>query len=209
MNNSLVKFTFLLSALVLSLTIQAMTLQAHEKDPAIFVKNITNSMIEKLNVSKSEIRENPSIILDIVDRQIMPHISKTTISRKVMGKTWKKATDQQKDKFVEEFTLYLKRFYSKAFLSFDNQTIEFDPNIKLKGKKLAIVSTKVLRSGQKPVEIQYRLYLKKDGWKVVDIVIEGISLVISNQRQYAGLIAREGLDAVTAKLAYNNQQEFK
>ncbi|PIP80651.1 MAG: hypothetical protein COW84_04065 [Gammaproteobacteria bacterium CG22_combo_CG10-13_8_21_14_all_40_8] len=182
---------------------------AAEQPPLDFVKTITNAMIEDLNVSKVEIKKNPSLVLDIVDRRVIPYVSKETIARKVMGRVWKDSSEAQRTKFVEEFTTYLKRFYSKALLSFDNQSIEFSPDVATKGDNLAMVSTKVIRPGQASVEIKYKLAKGNDGWKVTDLIIEGISLVINNQRQYSTLIVQEGLDAVTAKLAYNNQQEFK
>ncbi len=202
----ILKTLLLLNFLILVVTNSYAT---EETTPLNFVQAITNAMIEDLNVSKAEIQKDPSLVLAIVNKRVMPHIAKITIARKVMGLVWKKSSALQKQKFVNEFTIYLKRFYSKSLLSFNEQTIKFSPDVRTKGKKLAIVSTQLIRKGHTPIEIKYKLYRKKDGWKVIDLIIEGISLVVSNQRQYAGLIAREGLDTVTAKLSYNNKQEFK
>lgn len=206
MNNKLVRLTFALAFLMYSPISQANP----NGTASEFIKVITNNLIQTLNDLKIEIKKNPSLVLSIVDEKIMPYMASTTISRKVMGQQWKIATDEQRNKFNAEFTLYLKRYYSKAFLAFDNQSIEFNESVKMKGDNMAIVSTKVMRKGSSSsVAIQYRLSKTNESWEVIDIVIEGISLVISNQRQYSGLITREGLDAVTAKLAFKNQQEFK
>lgn len=204
-----------LSLSLLILNLLAATVFAKEEvkpktEPVSFIHNITNKMLDQLNHRRDEIKKNASIILEIVDEVIMPHIANRTISRKVMGKQWKKASNEQKVEFTKEFTLYLKRYYSRAFLAYDNQQLKFLPKVKYKGKKTAIVSTLLLQSGKPDVSIKYRLYLNKNGdWKVIDIVIEGISLVISNQRQYASKIVSEGLESVTKKLAYKNQMEFK
>ncbi|HFB67096.1 MAG TPA: ABC transporter substrate-binding protein [Aeromonadales bacterium] len=175
-----------------------------------FIKNITTQMIDELNANHETIKNNPPEILKIVDRIIMPHIATKTISRKVMGRYWKKATDEQKENFTREFTTYLKRYYSHAFLSYNDQKLKYAPKAKLKGKKYASVSTFIVETGKKDVSVKYRLYHKKNGdWKIIDIVIEGISLVINNQRQYASQIKTEGLESVIKKLTYKNTKEFK
>ncbi len=175
-----------------------------------FIKNITTEMIDELNARHKAIKKQPTIILKIVDSIIMPHIAAKTISRKVMGRYWKKATDEQKKQFTKEFTTYLKRYYSHAFLSYNDQRLSYQPKAKLKGKKYAVVATSIHSEGKKDVSVKYRLYHKKNGeWKIIDIVIEGISLVINNQRQYASQIKTEGLASVIKKLTYKNTQEFK
>jgi len=179
-------------------------------EPVPFIKGITESMLSKLKLRHDDIEKNSQVILEIVDEIIMPHIADVSISRRVMGRAWKKASKQQKIDFTREFSLYLKRYYSRAFLAYDDQKLTFLPKVKYLGKKNAIVSSLLLQQGKPDVSIKYRLHLYQSGkWKIVDIVIQGISLVISNQRQYATKITTEGLESVIKKLAYNNQLEFK
>ncbi len=181
-----------------------------ELAPVDFIVRATTDMLDEVTATKPAIDENNELIVEIVDRRIMPYVATKTIARKVMGLKWKKASDQQKDDFTREFTTYLKRFYARAFLSYDNQKLNYTAKAKLKGSKIATVFTQLVESGKPDIAINYKLYKKKDGsWTMIDIIIEGISLVISNQRQYSGQIKREGLDSVIVKLAYKNKQEFK
>ncbi len=178
--------------------------------PVDFIKLITKDMLKTVTASKTEIDAKPEVILSIVDEKIMPFIATKTIARKVMGLPWKKASDTQKEAFTKEFTTYLKRFYSRAFLSYDNQLLVYNPKPRMRGSKIATVYTSLTEKGKPDVAIDYKLYKKKDGgWVMIDIVIEGISLVINNQRQYSGQIKSEGIDSVIVKLTYNNKQEFK
>jgi len=178
-------------------------------DPVSFIKETTEQMIAELNAQHTQISKNPALILAIVKRLVMPRIARKTIARRVMGRIWRNTDKTKRARFVKEFSIYLNRYYSKVFLAYNHQTIVYKPKAQMLGTKYAVVTTRLLRPGKATVTIQYKLKSGKKGWKVVDIVIEGISLVINNQRQYAGQIAREGLDAVIAKLSYNNQRKFE
>jgi phospholipid transport system substrate-binding protein len=199
--------SFLLALTALGVALPATS--AESDDPVAFVENITKTMLEELNTKRDILKQEPEKILDIVDRVVMPHIAAKTIARKVMGKYWRIASEEQQEKFTVEFTTYLKRYYSKAFLSYNNQRIEYEPKPKWVSPKTATVTSHLLQDGQQPVEIVYKIQKSKNGWLVTDIVIEGISLVINNQRQYGSLFANEGIDTVIAKLAYNNAKAFE
>ena len=179
-------------------------------EPVEFITIITTDMLKVVKANKTGIDEDPKQLLKIVDEKIMSYVANKIIARKVMGLKWKTATVKQKEDFTTEFTKYLKRFYSRAFLSYDKQTLVYNPKPKMKGSKIATVYTSMVESGKPDIQIDYKLYLRKDGgWVMIDIVVEGISLVINNQRQYGGQIKREGLDSVIVKLTYNNSKEFK
>jgi len=186
------------------------TIPINHLEPVKFIKIITTEMLKTVKANKTKIDQKPELLLEIVDNKIMPYVANKTIARKVMGFKWKTATVQQKADFTREFTIYLKRFYSRAFLSYDNQTLMYKSKPKMKGKKIATIYTSLEETGKPSVEIDYKLYKSKNGgWKMIDIVVEGISLVINNQRQYGGQIRTEGVDSVIVKLSYNNQKEFK
>ncbi len=186
------------------------TVPINHLPPVEFIKIITTDMLKTVKQKKAEIDKNPKAILAIVDEKIMPYVANKTIARKVMGFKWKTATAKQKEIFTREFTIYLERFYSRAFLSYDKQTLVYNPKAKMKGTKIAMVYTSLVETGKPDVQINYKLYKRKDGgWVMIDIVVEGISLVINNQRQYGGQIKSEGIDSVIVKLTYNNKKEFK
>jgi phospholipid transport system substrate-binding protein len=185
-------------------------LPINQLEPVEFIKIITTDMLNIVKQNKTLISKDPKQLLQIVDNKIMPFVANNTIARKVMGFKWKTATTKQKQDFTEEFTIYLKRFYSRAFLSYDKQTLVYDPKPKMKGNNIATISTSLQENGKPDIQIDYKLYKQKDGgWIMIDIVVEGISLVINNQRGYGNQIKSEGIDSVIVKLRYNNSKEFK
>ncbi|RMH41551.1 MAG: ABC transporter substrate-binding protein [Gammaproteobacteria bacterium] len=208
MEKQLMKRAILFLLLTSFAVFNALSLAQEQEDPVKFLQTLTNGLIQELNARKAELKKDPGIILDIINRRVMPNIAAKTIARKVMGRHWRAATDEQKEKFTTEFTTYLKRYYAKAFLSYDDQQLRYDEKAKWLSPKSVLVRSELIQKDKAPVEIRYRLTRGKNGWLITDIVIEGVSLVISNQRQYDGLIRREGLDTVIAKLAFANNRPF-
>jgi len=164
-------------------------------------------MMGELKTNQALLKEDSTIVPEIVERLLLPHFASKTIARKVLGKHARKATDEQKEQFAEAFRGYMIRFYSNAFAEYSNETVEYLRTPDYESKKRVYVRTKLNRSTGAAIPIDYRLQRSGDSWKIIDIKIEGISLVISNRTQFGSSIARDGLDTVIAKLQYKNDNQ--
>lgn len=191
--------------LMLSLSLQA------APQPLEIIKQTSDTMISRLKSDQAKLKAEPKYMLTIVEEVLVPNIDIPTITRKVMGKYWKTASADQQTRFMKEFQTYMTRFYAKAFASYKDQVIEFpsDQPLLEDNNQLAVIKTKIVQPDGRVIPVDYKLKLDANSWKVVDIVIEGISLVINNQKQYSQLIAQEGLDTVITKLAYKNTQAYQ
>ena len=197
-----------LSQIVFGIALLMFSLVAHaEANPKVLVEKAINEMLSELESNKAKIAEDKTVVRGIVERVILPNMATNTISRRVMGKHARKASDEQKKRFAEAFKGYMIRFYSNAFAEYTNETVDFLDAPPYEGKKRVTVKTKLNRSSGAPIPIDYRLQRSGDSWKIVDVKIEGISLVISNRSQFGGNISRDGLDTVIAKLEYKNETE--
>jgi phospholipid transport system substrate-binding protein len=145
-----------------------------------------------------------------VNDVIYPHMDFERISALVLGKHWKEATPEQKERFKSEFKTLLVRTYSRAFIEFREWTVRFLPVQMNEGDKKLIVKTEVLQPGQQPIGVDYRMALTNDGWKAYDITIEGVSLVTNYRNSFKTEIDREGsLDGVISTLATRNAEALK
>ena len=177
-----------------------------EENPLTIIRTATTKMISQLQENKKEMLDDSSVVMGIVEELLMPHFASKTIARKVLGKHARKVTDEQKKQFADAFQFYMIRFYSKAFASYSNQTFEYLDVPNFVGEKRVTVKTKLVQSGGQPIPIDYKMQRSGDSWKIIDIKIEGISLVISNRSQFGPQISRDGIETVIAKLEYKNQQ---
>ena len=114
----------------------------------------------------------------------------------------------QKAAFESAFSEYLVRFYSRAFAAYDGQTIEYLNMPSLEGKRLVTVKTQIIQKNHAPIAVDYKLSSTEERWFVTDIVVENISLVISNRKQYHALIRKSGLDMVIERLQSKNAEPF-
>ncbi|MEM9102127.1 MAG: ABC transporter substrate-binding protein [Pseudomonadota bacterium] len=177
--------------------------------PDEIVKLLSEEMIKRIQTLDRETRTVNSLYT-IIEQVLMPHIAHTTVARRVLSKHWKKATKEQQEKFTQEFSTFMILFYAKAFNEYTNETIEYKPMKKYKeGDKRAMVETVIDRKSDPSINVKYSMKKYKSGWKVVDIIVEGVSLVISKNKEYNPLVAAESWDTLVAKLAFKNKQALQ
>ena len=149
--------------------------------------------------------------MHIVEEVLRPHVDQHRISALALGKYWKTATPQLRADFEQEFKKTMIRLYSTAYASYEDWSINYLPlRLKADAKK-TIVKIEIIRSSGQPVAISYRMVNKADGWKVYDIIIEGISLVTNFRNQFKGIIDQGGgsVQALIDHLAKKNRAAQK
>jgi phospholipid transport system substrate-binding protein len=169
------------------------------------VKTTTDQVIERLIADKAELEANPDGIYELVNKLIIPHFDFVSMSKWVLGKTnWKAASPDQQERFVSEFRTLLVRTYAKALLGYSNNEIIFLPVDTRPNSKLVRVNTEVQSEGAKPIPINYTMHNGSGNWKVIDINVDGISLVATYRGSFAAEIKEHGMEALINKLANRN-----
>jgi len=174
--------------------------------PAEKVKAVSDALITQLQAEKAAIKSNPATTQSIVKTLVVPHFDSRRMARLVLGKHRKAASDQQIDRFTEEFTAYLVRYYANAFANYNGETIKINEKVDMSSDKDATVKTFIMRNTGTNVPVNYKLEKQGDGsWKLVDVAIEGIGLVQSKKEEYSDAIASGGLDKLIGDLASINK----
>jgi phospholipid transport system substrate-binding protein len=145
-------------------------------------------------------------IVALTEEKILPHFDFERMSRIVLGRNWKNASKEQQAQFVSEFRTLLVRTYSSALAKYRNQNIVYKPMRAGAADTEVTVKTEIVQPGGPPVLVDYSLLKRDDGWKVYDVVIEGISLVTNYRGQFANEIKQGGMDSLIQKLAEKNRQ---
>ena len=159
----------------------------------------------KTRLQDKSFTQNFAQVTKYVNGVIDPHADFDRISVLVLGKLWKAATNDEKERFKHEFQTLLVRTYSRAFVEFNNWTIRFMPIEMNSGTKKIIVKTEVMQPGRQNVEVSYRMILINGKWKVYDIMIDGVSLVTNYRSTFSEQVKSKGsLSAVIDDLAKRN-----
>ncbi|PKM11195.1 MAG: toluene tolerance protein [Gammaproteobacteria bacterium HGW-Gammaproteobacteria-3] len=142
-----------------------------------------------------------------VESVIYPHVDFNRISALVLGKLWRTATVEERQRFTKEFKTLLVRTYSRAFVEFKDWSVHYLPLKMAPDATKVIVRTQVLQPGIQPIGVDYRMLLTKGEWKVYDIVIEGVSLVTNYRTTFSNEVRSKGsLAAVIEDLATRNNE---
>lgn len=146
-------------------------------------------------------------ITQFVNEVIYPHTDFDRISELVLGKAWKAANADERERFKHEFQTLLVRTYSRAFVEFNDWSIRFLPLEVGDDDKKVVVKTEVLQPGIQPIGVNYRMVLNNGQWKAYDIMIEGVSLVTNYRTTFSQEIQAKGsLNAVIDGLAKRNAE---
>lgn len=176
------------------------------QSPQELVKQTTDQMLSKLRDERQVIDQHPERIYDLVDQIVLPHFDFERMSQLVLGKYWRSASPEQRQRFVEQFRNLLVRTYAKSLSSYTDNKVNFLPFRGGPTPQDVTVRTEVEQPGGFPIPIDYSLYLKDDEWKVYDVVVDGVSLVTNYRTTFANQIRQESLDKLIASLASRNQQ---
>jgi len=147
-------------------------------------------------------------VFQLVNEVLEPRVDLDKVSKLVLGKYWRKATDEQKTQFQKEFKGLLVNTYSTAFKEFDEWTVHFIPMTLDPTKTRLTVKTEIIQPSRPPVAVNYRMAINKEGnWKAYDVIIEGISMVTNYKASFSKTIKKAGgLDKVIQQLAEKNKQ---
>ena len=72
------------------------------------------------------------------------------------------------------------------------------------GDKEVTVRNQYMRAGGKPVQIDYSMHKTDGGWKIYDIVVEGVSLVLTYRSEFDAIVKQEGVEGLIKRLATKN-----
>ncbi len=196
--------------LCLALSASAAVTEASAESPAeTLVRETTTKVMDQLKLEQSRLAENPQIIYDLVDEYIAPHFDLNRMSRRVLGRYWRKADVAQRDRFIREFKTLLTRTYATALQQYSEETVSFLPSRPREEKNEISVRTQINLTDGPPIPITYEMYGNGESWKVYDVSIEGVSLVINYRATFAAEVRKGGLDGLIVRLEEHNSRDEK
>jgi phospholipid transport system substrate-binding protein len=120
------------------------------------------------------------------------------LARRAVARDWDKFTPDQQTRFTEAFRKLLERTYMDRIESYTDQKVEYLSET-LYGDDRAEVTTKVVSKGTE-IPIGYRM-IKKSGWRVYDVVIEGVSLVQNYRNQFGQILLKQSPEQLIDRVA--------
>ena len=177
--------------------------------PALIAKESADTFVRKtveeistfISENKSMLENDEKYLRAKVDELVIPKLNISLMSKIVLGRdNWTSSNDYQKREFQKAFRSLMVRTYMKSLTTFDGERMKFLPfKIGKKPNIARVNSVYLLSDGELPVS--YRLkFTESDGWKVFDIIIDGISLLKNYRTDFQEHIQSNGINSLIAEL---------
>ncbi|MBL1142923.1 MAG: ABC transporter substrate-binding protein [Proteobacteria bacterium] len=179
------------------------------QSPDAVVKQTSDGVINRIESQRSTLEANPEQVYELVNELVIPHFDFISMSKWVLGKNWKNASEAQRTEFIEQFKTLLVRTYARALLEYSGQEVKYYPVEQKPDSNLAVVKTELTSAGAQPFPVAYRMHQANEQWKVVDVAVDGVSLVSTYRGSFASQIKKEGFDSLIQKLVDKNEKLAK
>jgi len=125
------------------------------------------------------------------------------VGRFVMGRFWRTATDDQKTRYVAAYKKFLILHYTSRFTDYTSGTFKVT-NVRDDGNGEFTVSMQIKGSGDKatgePVLVDYRVRAQDNGFKIFDVIVEGVSLISTQRSEFSSVLTKNGVDYLIDQL---------
>jgi len=121
-----------------------------------------------------------------------------------MGRSWSTASPAQQTQVVDGFRSMLVRIYSNAIDVYRGQTMKVLPLRQPPGATEVTVRNQYLKQGAPPVSVEYAMKKTPEGWKIYDITVEGVSLVLTYRAEFENITRTSGVDGLIKRLQEKN-----
>lgn len=126
------------------------------------------------------------------------------IGRFALGRFWNSASAAQRDEYLKLFREYVLNTYSRRLSAYSGETFKVTGAQPIAGTD-AIVYTVINRPNDQPLNTGWRVRAENGTFKVVDVVVEGVSMVLTQRQEFASVIQNKGLNGLLDSLRAQNQ----
>ena len=173
--------------------------------PDVLVKNVTLEVVDIISKDKEIKAGGRARLIQLIEERVLPHFNFASMTGLAMGQNWNKANPEQKKALIEEFKTLLVRTYASALSAYSEQKFEFRPLRAKPADTDVTVQVRVLQPGTQPVPIDYSMEKTAAGWKVYDVMVGGVSLVVNYRTEFTNAVRASGIDGLIKELQGKNK----
>lgn len=190
----------LVAALAISLTLLRAAGAAPATDPTDFVRDFGNRVIATV----ADDSLSPGQRQAALERLLRAGVDARRIGRFALGKYARRASKPERAEFDRLFAAGIVATYSRHLGSYEGETLQVR-GAQLRGEQGALVSSRVIRPNGPAVAVDWHLRDDAGTWRIVDVVIEGISMALTQRAEFAAVI-RAGNGRLEGLLARLREQ---
>jgi phospholipid transport system substrate-binding protein len=196
------------AGLAACIALAALSAAAQPAAPAAVRPDVLMSSVtaEVIAILKQDIAAGQATnVAQLVETRILPLFDFERMTRMAVARNWRLASAEQQAALVAQFRTLLVRTYSSALSSYRDEELEYKPLRVAPGETDVLVKSAV-RRGAESLTIDYDMESTAASWKVYDVTISGVSLVITYRETFAATVRAGGIDGLVKLLSDRNRE---
>jgi phospholipid transport system substrate-binding protein len=162
--------------------------------------SLSTLLFAALERDRGAFRANPDRLVLVADQLLAPHFDTEYAARIALGTHWRDATAAQRQRFAAAVYQSLLRSYASAVAEWTAEQVRLLPLHADAAALQVVVHTLVTRTSGGAAAVDYRLRKTADGWKIYDVIVEGVSYMRNYHDDIDGEVAQHGLDVTIVRL---------
>ena len=200
-NINIFVMVFVLLSIMISSLVLAESVSPEEKVKTVF-SQIESSLIP-LKAANQLTKNN---IREVLNQYLLPEVNTQYFSNKVLNLNLAKVSEELKGEFVTELSIQLIDTYSHLLSKYNNESIQVGTSSFSKSGKLAMVNITIVGKNKTNKAVLKLIKLKEEEWLFYDIVVEGISLLDTKQKEINSSFSRVGAEDTLLQIKSINQR---
>ena len=188
---------FAVTALFVTQTVRA------ETSPYVLMQQASDKLFADIKNNQAKIKKDPNYLRIIVRNDLLPFVQVNYAGSLVLGSHFKSTTPEQREKFFKAFSDFIEQAYAQVLTAYTDQNIQIEPAKEVGDKNLVSIRVNIMQNGgQAPIKLDFkwRKNSKTGEWQAYDMVAEGVSMVVTKQNEWSGILRQQGIDALTAQI---------
>jgi len=160
-----------------------------------FVEKLANTIITDV-LKSTDTAEKKT---ERFEKHFLEALDTQSIGKFVLGRYWRTASHTEREQFLDAFTDMALKSWADKFDMYNGQEIIFIDARPAEGENQVYVNSQI-KNDPNPVEVIWRVRNKNGTYKIVDIIIEGVSMVLSYRNEYTAYLQNHSLSELTERL---------
>ena len=205
MNNQILKMSVVLLICLSFLSFKPCAALAGEATDQI--KQTVDAVMGVLNSKELKKPESKELRAKKLREIVNKRFDFEEMAKRSLALNWSKRTPEEKKEFVALFSDLLENTYINKVERYEHETVVYTDE-KVEGQ-YAIVKTKIVKTQEAEIPVEYRIFKKAAKWEAYDIIVEGVSLVNNYRSQFSQIIRSSSYEELVKKLKNKTLKETK
>jgi len=173
-----------------------------------WLETTVNDFLDIIDKNRADYDQNPLDLHQMLQEHALIFWDIPLMAKALAGKNWYQADDGLKKQLESEWKRTLIRYFNKAYPYYTNQRLKLENDIRCPAKNRCWLRMNTKIAADKGIDLDFYVKKKsKKGWLIIDIRVEGVSMMRHKQAETRMLLEKEGIPGVISALRQKNDAQ--